>query len=151
MSITYAGSTIGIVNALPTTYDQAGYELLTFDNGICAIESIPAISRTWTTVAANLACRTTNFESKGSAMFEQMTYVLHHIPGDTAQAVYEALEADPVGVGSFKLTLAGGGGVFYLTAAVSQFKYIDGGAQDEFQKRSVILLPKSEPVYVAAA
>ena len=144
-STTYAGSTLAVVAALPATYDQAGYELLTFVPGECAIHDVPPLMRDWATVSEPVVCRKTNVDKKGSSKWAEVPFKLSGIVGDAAQAIYEALEDDPTGVGSFRLQLEGAE-THYFTAQVKKFAKVDGGTQDTIHTRSGVLLIQSDDI-----
>ena len=161
MATTYAGATIGLVAAAPTTYNAAGYEALTFVTGTCALHSVPAISRDWAKVTETLVCQTTNNDLKGSSKYAPVQYMLSSLDGDAAQALYITAEAASDGTASiysFELTLPGGvgiGGSLYFRAQVSKFALVDGGSQDTIHTRSVELLIQTtlagDPLWVVAA
>jgi len=135
-STTYAGSTIELVAALPATFDQAGYEALTYVGGECSLHEVPAVGREWVKVKETLVC---------SSMWSAVAYRMSSKTGDPAQAIYEALEADSTGIGSFKLSLDGAQ-THYFTAQVAKFMLVDGGAQDVIHTRSVELLIQSDDI-----
>lgn len=149
MSTTLSGTTLGLVEDLPATYDAAGYEALTFVNGTCALKTVPLIGRTWTTVEDAVVCREGLFDKKGNYKYEPVTFQLNIETGDPAQDIYKDLENDH-DVGSFKLALQGGD-VVYFTAQVSQFNITDGGDGNTINMGTVTLLPQTDPVYVEAA
>ena len=161
MATTYAGATIGLVAAAPSTYDAAGYAALTFVTGTCALHAVPAISREWAKVTETLVCATSNDDLKGSSKYAPVTYMLSSLEGDPAQALYIAAEAAGSGVASvysFNITLPGGSGIggdLYFRAQVSKFALIDGGSQDTIHTRSVELLIQTSlagaPLWVVAA
>lgn len=144
-STTYAGSTLAPVAALPATYDQAGYEALTFIPGECALHDVPPLMREWSTVVEPVVCRKTNVDKKGSSKWAEVPFKLSGIVGDAAQAIYEALEDSPSGAGSFRLKLEGGK-TFYFTAQVKKFAKVDGGSQDTIHTRSGVLLIQSDDI-----
>ena len=143
-----SGAKIGIINALPATYDQAGFEALTFDNGICALNELPTINRTADTIEISTLCDGLKRDINGMKKYDPMTYTLNKIEGDTAQATYEEME-DSDEVGSFKIIFPTGT-VAYLTAVVNQFSITDGGDGNTLDMRSVTLLPQTKPLMVYA-
>lgn len=147
---TYSGASLELVEALPAAYDQAGYEALTFVGGECALHEVPMIGREWSTVTEDLVCQRMNVDKKGGYKYPAVSFKLSRKPGDAAQAIYQALEADD-DVGSFKLALPNSGGTIYMTAQVSKFTLVDGGSSDTIHTSSVELLLQSDPVFVAAA
>lgn len=148
MSNTYAGSTLAIVNAEPATLDQAGYEALAWVTGDCALKGVPEIAREWVKVTDELVCSETNTDKKGSSKWKPVTFQLNRLPADAAQAIYETLEADRTGVGSFRLVLPGTQGTVYFTAQVSMYSIVKGGGQDEIVGVDVELLIQTTPVLV---
>ena len=161
MATTYAGATIGIVAAAPTTYNAAGYEALTFVTGSCALHEVPPISREWATVTETLVCATSNDDIKGSSKYAPVAFKLSSLEGDAAQDLYIAAEAAGSGLASiysFNLSLPGGtgiGGDIYFRAQVSKFALVDGGTQDTIHTRSVVLLIQTAlagaPLWVTTA
>lgn len=150
MSETYGGSTIEVVDALPATNDQAGFEALAWVSGACALHSVPAVARTWERVAEDLVCQSTSFDKKGGARWDDVTFPLSRLPNDAAQAIYEALEDDVSRAGSFKLAISESkAGVIYFTAQVSKFALADGGTRNTIHTSTVQLLLQSIPVFVA--
>jgi hypothetical protein len=145
MSTTYSGSTLSVVASLPATYDQAGYEALTFVAGECALHDVPPLMREWATVGEPLVCKTTDVDKKGSSKWAPVPFKLSGIVADAAQAIYITLEANQSGVGSFKLALAGAE-TLYFTAMVSKFASVDGGSQDTVHTRSGTLLIQSAEI-----
>ena len=144
-STTYAGSTLAVVAALPATYDQAGYEALTFIPGECALHDVPPVMRDWATVSEPVVCKRTNVDKKGSSKWAPVPFKLSGIVGDAAQAIYDALEDDSNAVGSFRLILDGAE-THYFTAQVSKFAKVDGGTQDTIHTRSGTLLIQSDEI-----
>lgn len=145
-SLTYAGATIAVANAIPATFDEAGYVALSFDAGECALHSVPALARTYASVDDPLVCRATNSKVKGSASWDDVTFPLSRRPSDSAQLIYRALEIDRTGVGSFRIVLPGDGGTFYFTAQVGKFALFDGGGQDDRIAATVMLFIQSQDV-----
>ena len=148
---TYSGATLKVANSLPATNDSTGFAALTFIEGDCALHEVPSVKRTWDKVTEELVCNNTSYDVKGGAKWDAMTFKLSRKPSDAAQAVYEALEADPSGKGSFELKLPGSAGTIYFTAQVSMFAMVDGGSRNTIHTSSVELCIQSEPVFVAAA
>lgn len=148
-STTYAGSTLAVVASLPATYDQTGYEALTFEAGECALHEVPPLMRDATTVSEPLVCRSTNTDKKGSRKWNEVPFKLSGIIGDAAQAIYDALEADQKGVGSFRIALAGAE-THYFTAQVKSFAKVDGGSQDAIHTRSGVLIIQSQEIVTVA-
>jgi hypothetical protein len=145
MSTTYAGSTLSLVAALPATYDQAGYEALTFVAGACALADVPPLMRDWSIVTEPLVCKTTDTDKKGSAKWAPVPFKLSGIVADAAQAIFITLEASATAVGSFKLALTGAE-TLYFTAMVSKFANVDGGDQNTIHTRSGTLLIQSDDI-----
>ncbi len=148
MSITYIGATLGIVAGAPATYDQAGYEAQSHVTGTCALQSVPNIVRQWATVTEELVCQDASFDKKGVAKYAPVTFKLSKLEGDTAQDVYETLEADRSGIGSFALFLPTVGTV-YFTAMVSMFSLVAGGTANDIHGADVELLIQVVPTFVA--
>ena len=149
-SLTYAGTTLAIANALPATDDQAGYEALAWDAGECALQGVPGIMREWAKVTETLVCKDTNSSVKGAAQWQDMTFTFSDKPGDAAQAIYTALEATRDGVGSFRMILPGNAGTIYFQAQVSKFSLTEGGGQNDIVSKGVELLIQTTPVFVPA-
>lgn len=153
-SITYAGTTIAVINALPATNDQAGFEALTpWEEGECALQQVPSIMREWQKVQETLVCADTNTEIKGSAKWNAVAFPMSVKENDAAQLIYEALEASRNDVGSFRLKFPGVTGAqatIYFTAQVSKYALVDGGGQDDIVTRSAELLIQTTPVKVVA-
>lgn len=148
MSNTLSGATLGLVESLPATYDETGYAALTYDNGTCALKSVPELSRTWATVDDAVVCRRTTYQKKGTATWVAISFQLNIETGDSAQDTYRDLEADDDSA-SFALTFQTGD-IAYFTAQVSQFSITDGGEGDTINMGTVTLLPQSDIVFVAA-
>ncbi len=152
MTETYAGSTLSLVAGAPATFDVAGYELLTFVTGACSLWEVPNINREWDKVTEDLVCGDgTSFDVKGGSKYPPVQFKMTRRPGDAAQVIYQTLEQSNSAVGSFKLELPGDAGIYYFTAQVSKFTYVDGGGKNTIHTASVELLIQSLPVYDAAA
>lgn len=150
-SDTYSGSTLALVASLPATYDDTGYEALTWVPGACALREVPALARAWDAVTEDLVCDDgASYDVKGGYKWEPLTFTLSLKQGDAAQAVYQTLEGNKAS-GSFRMVLAGAGGTYYFTAQVGKFALVDGGTKNDIQSRSAELWLQSSPVYVAAA
>ena len=148
MGITYAGTTMAVVDALPASQDAAGFAALAWEAGTCALRDVPGIMREWAKVTEDLVCRDTNSDVKGSAKWSPVTFRLSRLSGDAAQAIYTSLEANRSGVGSFRMVLPSNGGTIYFTAQVSKFALADGGTQDTIHTGEVELLIQTTPVVV---
>ena len=150
---TYSGTTIAISDTLPDTTDAAGYAAIeaSFVTGDCAVKEVPELMRTWDPVANDVVCENTSYDAKGGAKWANPTYKLNRFPSDAAQAIYEAMEADPAGVASFRVVIAGNSGVsgtIYFTAQVMKFSMMDGGGKNTIHTSTVELCLQSDPVFV---
>ena len=149
MSTALSGATLGVVNALPATYNEAGYEALTFVTGTCALKTVPSLDPVYTGIDNSTVCNRLKTEVKGTRTITDPTYQLNIIRGDAAQVIYEALR-DSDDVGSFALTFPSGE-IAYWTAQVSQFAFTDGGDGDTLNMGTVTLKVQSDIVLVDAA
>lgn len=148
MSHTLSGTTLALVEAVPATNDQAGFEALTFVTGTCAVTTMPVVGRTWNLVPDNTLCERMEKDKKGTYKWEALTFPMNIETGDPAQDIFKDLEADD-DYGSFKFTISNGD-VIYLTAQVSQFNVTDGGDGNTLNMGTITLVPQSDIVYVEA-
>jgi hypothetical protein len=149
MSITYAGTTLAISAVLPATNDVAGFDALTWDDGICSLKEAPELAREWAKVSDENVCADTNTDKKGSSKWMPVTFPMNRIPSDTAQQIYNDMESSRTGIAAFRMVLPGPaseGGTFYFTAQVSKFSIVKGGGQDTIHTSDVELLIQTAPI-----
>ena len=147
-SHTLSGTTLAIVNALPVTYDEAGYKDLTWVTGVCALKEVPEIGREWDTVEDKTVCSRRTGSKKGMFKWKEPTFKLNIMKGDPAQVIYRTLEGSDA-VGSFKMARPDGT-IIYFSAQVAQFNLTDGGDGSSIDTASVKLLPQGDILYIDA-
>jgi hypothetical protein len=147
---TFAGSHLSFAAALPATYDDVGYEALTWTQDDCSSENIPSLSRAFNGVDVNTVCSLTTTTKKGKSKYDPVAFTMLSDWGNTAQALLETAEGSTSAVISVKIEFASGN-VVYFTAQVAKFTLSDGGTGDDLNKRSVELWIQSDEIVKVAA
>lgn len=147
---TFAGSHISLAAALPATYDQAGYEALTWTQDDCSSENIPMLNDTANTVDVNTVCSLRTKSVKGKSKYDPVSFTMLSDWDNAAQGILDTAKASTTAVISVKIEFATGD-VVYFTAQVSKFSLTEGGTGDDLNKRAVELLVQSDEFTKVAA
>ena len=133
------GTTLGIVKAAPGTFNEAGYEALTFVT--CAeVTNVGEFGREYNVVrVVNLADGATR-KFKGSYDNGSVSVELLFDSSDAGQTLLEAAEVETDKY-SFRVGLPGSGASgeeFYFRALVTSLKRIPGGPDDAIMIRATL-------------
>lgn len=146
-AFTSAGSTIGIINAAPATYDAAGYAAQIHVE-VGEVVDIPEFGKEYNLVTHNPLKDKRTRKKKGSYNNGSFTLNLARAPGDAGQAL--ALTAlDLVTPSSFEVTLQDGTKLYFMALVMSYKTSI--GSVDSITAASITLEIDSEIVEVAPA
>lgn len=144
-AFTSAGSTIGIINAAPGTYDAAGYGPQNHVE-IGEVVDIPEFGKEYTLVTHNPLKDKRTRKKKGSYNNGSFTLNLARAAGDAGQIL--ALAAlDLVTPSSFEVTLQDGTKIYFMALVMSMKTSI--GTVDNITAASITLEIDSEIVEVA--
>ncbi len=151
MSITVrtgAGTTLAVSSSLPATYDDTGFQALTYTT-VGEVTGLPDHGAEYTLVTHNpIASRVTQ-KRKGSVNYGSMSLPMALDDFDGGQTILQT-HADGANVdssASFKITY-NGGGVEYFTAQVMSFQRAVSDV-DSMISGTVMLEIDSVTVYVA--
>lgn len=121
---TTAGATIGISAAAPSTYDQVGFEALTFDT-IAEVTDFGEFGRTYNLVTHNPVADRRTVKRKGSFNDGAVTLQLGRDDTDAGQiAANTALDSDD---SHYFVITTQSGSKLYFSAQVMSFTYSFGG------------------------
>ena len=130
-----AGSSIGITASAPATYNEAGYDALTFSN-IGEVKSIGAFGREYVQIEHTPIDTRATKTLKGSYKEGSMTLELAFDPADAGQIVLRTASNSDANF-FFRVQLQSGK-QFYFPAQVSSFQ-VNPGSVDEIVSASVSL------------
>lgn len=118
--MTSTGITVGIVDALPATYDAAGYAALTYTN-IGELNTIPAFGPTVAVVESNPLATGVTEKFKGFTNYGSVALAADYDDEDAGQAVVSAAVegASKLNRHSFKLTYPTGAVRYWAGKAFS--------------------------------
>lgn len=154
---TFAGATISIATALPTTFDDnstTGYPSLTWQEH--CVDAIPAINKAFAAVSKSTTCTGVDRDLKGSSKYDAVTYNYDYADNAQAQALYQAAfdsQTAEVAI-RFKFALRDGEttpDTAYTTAQVAKFAETNGGGKDDIDYREIELWIQRELFKVGAA
>lgn len=140
---TFAGSHLSFAAALPATYDQAGYEAVSWTQDDCSSENIPMLNDTANGVDVNTVCSSRTKTIKGKSKYDPVAFTMLSDWGNTAQGILETAKASANAVISIRITFQSGNAV-YFTAQVAKFSLTEGGTGDDLNKRAVELWVQSD-------
>jgi hypothetical protein len=144
---TSAGTTVSVSAAAPATYDQVGFEALTFTE-IADVSDAGEIGREYASVTfQSLGTRGTQ-KRKGSFNEGAMTMTLGRVPGDAGQTLLIAGRDSDLSY-SFKVVLQDTTVMFYSAQIMKYTTNI--GSSDQITGASVTLEIDGAIVEVAAA
>ena len=132
---TFSGSHLSFAAAEPATFDQAGYEALTWTQDDCSSTNIPAISKTSNSVEVATVCNSQVKDIKGTYKFDALSFTMLSDWDNTAQIILESA-LDSQDVISVRIEFATGD-IAYFTVQVAMFSITDGGSGDDLNQRSV--------------
>lgn len=118
-AFTTAGSTLSVVNALPTTYDQSGFATLSYTE-VGEITNLGEFGKEYTLVTHNPIADRRTRKRKGSYDQGSLSLEMARVTSDAGQALLLAGQ-DIDTSHSFKLVLQDGT-VIYFTAQIMSFK-----------------------------
>lgn len=144
---TSAGTTLGIVSGTPATYDQAGFEALTFAT-VGEITEIPAFGSVYNLITHSPLGERRVVKRKGSVNDGTLTLNFAADADDTGQAAMKTAHTSDSEV-SIAITYPDGE-VDYFTALVMSYQ-VNAGGVDSIKSDSVVVELTTAPVNVAAA
>ena len=152
---TFAGAKIAVSASAPATYDETGYEALTWTAEHC-IDAVPVISKKFTAVTKSTTCTGTEKDIKGSAKYDPSGYKFDPVDSRAAETIYQAAFDSQTAVISVRISFAKRDGeatpdTLYNAAQVGALSYSAGGSKDDIDMRDVELWWQREFVSVAGA
>lgn len=145
-SMTSAGSSLEVSATLPATYDQAGFEALTFTN-IGEITSVGEYGRTYEKVTHNPLDKRNTVKRKGNYDEGALSMQMARDPSDAGQAILITARDDDASY-AFKVTLQDGT-VNYFTGQVMSYT-TNVGSGNQITGSSVSIEIDNDVVEVAA-
>ena len=154
--VTSAGAKIYVVAnaALPATFDEAGYEALTYTECLYVTE-IPEFGESYSINTLNILGSRIVIKAKGSVDPGQITLPMARVVGDAGQTILNAARADDRSY-TFKVTISddftpvtGHPTTFYFTGKISGYPVNIGGVNGFVMSNVVIALDRI-PVISAA-
>jgi hypothetical protein len=144
---TSAGTTLGVVASTPATYDQAGFEALTFATA-GEITEIPAFGSVYNLITHSPLGERRVVKRKGSVNDGTLTLNFAADADDTGQAALKSAHTSDSEI-SVAITYPDGE-VDYFTVLVMSYQ-INAGGVDSIKSDSVVVELTNAPVNVAAA
>ena len=143
---TSAGTTLSLVSGLPATYDQAGFEALTYA-AVGEITEIPAFGSVFNLVTHSPLGERRIIKRKGSINDGALTLSFAADASDAGQIAAKAAAATDTEV-SVKITYPDGEDD-YFTGLIMSYQASAGGV-DSIKSDSIVLELTNAPVNVAA-
>lgn len=150
---TFTGATIAVANALPATFDEAGYAVLAWKEA--CVDAIPALKRTYSSVEKKTTCPGVNKKRKGSSMYDDTTFNFDPSDSPDMHAILQAAFDDPVGEISVRVKFAKRAGeatpeMCYTTAQIGGYAETNGGDENAIDLKETIMWIQREIVRVAS-
>lgn len=146
-AFTSAGTTIGITADQPATYDNTGFEALSFDL-IGEVTDLGEFGREYSLVTHNPLGSRQTVKRKGSFNDGSISMTVARVPSDSGQAaLIAALDSDENY--SFNVTLQDGTELYFVGQVMSYTANV--GGVDQITSASVTIEITDEIVEVAAA
>ena len=143
---TSAGTTLGVVAALPATYDSTGFEALTFAT-VGEITEIPAFGSVYNLITHSPLGERRVVKRKGSVNDGTLTLNFAADADDAGQTAMKTAHTSDTEV-SISITYPDGE-VDYFTVLVMSYQ-INAGGVDSIKSDSVVVELTNAPVNVAA-
>lgn len=152
---TFAGAKIAVSASAPATYDEAGYEALTWTAEHC-IDAVPVITKKFNAVTKSTTCEGTEKDIKGSAKYDPVAYKFDPVDSRAAETIYQTAFDSQTAEISVRVSFAKRAGettpdILYFTAQVAAFAYSAGGSKDDIDMREVELWIQRDLTAVAGA
>lgn len=140
---TFAGAKIAVSASAPATYNEAGYEALTWTAEHC-IDAVPVITKKYNAVTKSTTCDTVEKDVKGGAKYDPVNYKFDPVDSRAAETIYQTAFDSQTAEISVRVSFAKRAGettpdIVYFTAQVAAFAYSAGGAKDDIDYREVEL------------
>lgn len=145
-AFTSAGTLLGVENALPASYDQAGYEALSYD-GVGEVVSMGEYGRVYEKVEHKPLGTRETIKRKGSYDEGALTLQLALDPDDTGQTTLKTARDSDTSV-SLKVTLQNGDAQYFTAQVMSYTTNV--GSSNQITGASCVLEIDSTPVDVPA-
>lgn len=152
---TFAGAKIAVSASAPATYDETGYEALTWAAEHC-IGAVPVISKKFTAVTKSTTCEGTGKDIKGSSKYDPVGYKFDPVDSRSAETIYQTAFDSQTAVISVRVSFALRNGettpdTLYFTAQVGALSESAGGSKDDIDMRDVELWIQRDLIKVAGA
>jgi len=144
---TSAGTTLGVVAALPATYDEAGFDALTFLT-VGEITEIPAFGSVYNLITHSPLGERRVVKRKGSVNDGTLTLNFAADADDAGQTALKTAHTSDTEI-SVAITYPDGE-IDYFTVLVMSYQ-VNAGGVDSIKSDSVVVELTNAPVNVAAA
>jgi len=146
-AFTSAGTTIGIVSGEPSTYDDTGFEALTFET-IGEVTDLGEFGREYSLVTHNPLDGRQTVKRKGSFNDGSISMTVARVPSDAGQTeLINALDSDDNY--SFNVTLQNGTELYFVGQVMSYTANV--GSVDQITSASITIEITDEIVEVSPA
>lgn len=148
---TNAGATFAVSAAAPSTYDQTGYEALSWTAATAAeILDYQGPNPEWTTATDNSYSTSDKAEEKASRMLGEASIMLRYLKSNSAfWSIIDTAETNKTDVLSVRFQHSNGTDSRYYTVMIKKAGEIQGGP-DDFLRREIVMLPQTTVVKVDA-